>query len=101
MSESVMKVMGSRQASNRFGSVINLVQEGGTVKITRNGRDVAFIISPLVFEALGGEKKMLEVQEKAMEEKRKELKKALYDMQEQAEKNGLTQDILNDIINEK
>lgn len=94
-----MQMIGSRQASNRFGSLLNSVQTGEPVTITRNDRKTAVIISPIDFELLGGEKVLLERRSSYLEKQRKELLKSFDAMQEEAEKNGLTQEILDDIIN--
>lgn len=96
-----MQIMGSRQASNRFGSLLNTVQEGGITTITRNNNKVAVVLSVLDFKLLGGENLLLEMRKKYMEKQREELGKTIEKMQEEAEKNGLTQEILNDIINDK
>ena len=95
-----MQIVGSRQASNRFGSLLNTVQEGKTIKITRNNTEVAIIISPEDFKLLGGEEKMLKMRYDSMEEKRKKLGGTLKELREEANSTGLTQDILDDIINE-
>ena len=97
----MMQVIGSRQASNRFGSLINTVQEGNTIKITRNNTEVAVIISPDDFELLGGEEKILKIRYENMKKKRNKLGETLNKLRAEAEKNGLTQDILDDIINEQ
>jgi prevent-host-death family protein len=96
-----MQMIGSRQASNRFGSLLNNVQEGRATTITRNNKSVAVIISLLDFQLMGGEQLLLEMRAKYMEKQREALGETIKSMQDQAEKNGLTQDILNDIINDK
>ncbi len=96
-----MQIIGSRQASNRFGSLLNNVQEGDVTTITRNNKSVAVIISLLDFQLMGGEKVLLEMRAKHMEEQREELAKTIESMQNQAKENGLTQEILDDIINDK
>jgi len=96
-----MQIIGSRQASNRFGSLLNNVQEGTATTITRNNKSVAVIISLLDFQLMGGEKLLLEMRAKHMEEQREALAKTIESMQDQAEENGLTQEILDDIINDK
>lgn len=95
-----MQIVGSRQASNHFGSLINTVQNGNTVKITRNNTEVAIIISPADFELLGGEEKILQMRYEDMEKKRNKLGETLKELRAEAQKNGLTQEILDDIINE-
>lgn len=95
---STMQVIGSRQASNRFGSLLNSVQTGETVTITRNDRKTAVIISPIDFELLGGEKVLLERRSDYLEKERKKLGTIINSIREDAEKNGLTEEILNDII---
>lgn len=95
-----MQTIGSRQASNRFGNLINTVQKGNTVKITRNSSEVAIIISPLDFELLGGEEKMLQRRYESIEKQRNKLGNTLKDLRKEAKESGLTQEILNDIINE-
>jgi len=95
-----MQIVGSRQASNRFGTLLNTVQEGNTVKITRNNSEVAIIISPADFELLGGEEKMLQMRYNNIEEKRKKLGNTLKELREEAKNTGLTQEILDEIINE-
>jgi hypothetical protein len=62
---------------------------------------VAVIISLLDFQLMGGEQLLLEMRAKYMEKQREALGETIKSMQDQAEKNGLTQDILNDIINDK
>lgn len=94
-----MQVIGSRQASNRFGSLLNTVQDGNTVKITRNNAEVAIIISPIDFELLGGEEKMLKVRYDNIEEKRKKLGSTLKELRKEAKRKGLTQEVLDDIVN--
>jgi prevent-host-death family protein len=93
-----MQVIGSRQASNRFGSLLNTVQIGEPVTITRNNQKAAIMLSPLDFELLGGEKILSERRNKYLEQQKKELRASFDAMQEEAEKNGLTQEILDDII---
>ena len=98
---STMQMIGSRQASNRFGSLLNTVQVGEPVTITRNKQRAAIIISPLDFELLGGEKVLSERRTKYLAQQKKELASSFNAMQEEAEKNGLTQEILEKIIHEK
>jgi prevent-host-death family protein len=95
-----MEIVSLPQATNRFGSLLNTLQEGNPITITRKNRNVAILISPLDFQLLGGEKYLLEQRTKYLEQNRTELKKDLEAIQEEAEKNGLTQEILNDIIND-
>lgn len=93
-----MQVIGSREASNRFGSLLNKIQTGEPVTITRNNQKTAIIISPLDFELLGGEEVLLERRLGYLEKQRESLLKSFDDMQEKAEKNGLTEEILDDIL---
>ena len=98
---STMQMIGSRQASNRFGNLLNTVQEGKATTITRNNKEVAVIISLLDFQLLGGEQFLLERRASYMEKQRESLTKTIDEMRNQAEKNGLTPDILNDILNDQ
>lgn len=93
-----MQTIGSRQASNRFGNLLNTVQEGNAISITRNGNSVAVILSSLDFQLLGGEKYLLEMRAKYLEQRRKELEETIESIQEEAQKNGLTEEILSDIL---
>jgi len=95
-----MEIVTLPQATNRFGSLLNTLQEGSPITITKKDINVAILISPLDFQLLGGEKYLLEQRAKYLEQNRKQLKKDLETIQEEAEKNGLTQEILNDIIND-
>ncbi len=95
-----MQTIGARQASNRFGSLLNTVQTGETVTITRNDRETAVLISPTDFKLLGGEQVLLKRRSQHLEKKRQELLGSYDAMQKEAEKNGLNQDVLNSIIND-
>lgn len=68
-----MQTIGSRQASNTFGNLLDTVQQGEPVKVTRNRKDVAIVISIEDYELLGGEHLRLRKRAELMEQKKLDL----------------------------
>lgn len=68
-----MQTIGSRQASNTFGNLLDTVQQGETVKVTRNQKEVAVVLSVEDYELLGGERLRLLKRSEMLELKRQEL----------------------------
>lgn len=68
-----MKAIDSRQASNSFDNLLDIVQQGESVKITRTRKDVATVTSIEDYELLGGEHLLLRKRAELMERKRLEL----------------------------
>jgi len=68
-----MHTIGSRQASNTFGNLLDKVQYGDPVKVTRNNKDVAVVLSIEDYELLGGERLRLLKRTELLEQKRQEL----------------------------
>jgi len=68
-----MQTIGSRQASNTFGNLLDTVQQGEPVKVTRNHKEVAIVLSVEDFELLGGERLRLLKRSELLEAKRQEL----------------------------
>ena len=79
-----MKTLASREAKERFGALLDTVQNE-PVTILKNGRPTAVVISPDEYARLGGS--------------RERIYSLMDQMQEEAAANGLTQDMLSSIIN--
>lgn len=94
-----MQIINTHQASNQLRTLLNVIQEGNPITVTRDNRDVAILLSPHDFQLLGGEEKLNQLRVESMKKSREELKKAFNDMREEAQSNVLTQEILNDIVN--
>lgn len=100
----VMQIINTSQASNQLRTLLNVIQEGNTATVTRDSRSVAILLSPRDFQLLGGEEKLNQLRAESMQKNRKELKKAFNekafnDIREEAQANSLTQEILDDILN--
>lgn len=80
-----MKTLASREAKERFGALLNTVQNE-PVTILKNGQPTAVVLSPTEYARLGGS--------------RERIFSLMEQMQEEAASNGLTQDMLNAIIHE-
>lgn len=80
-----MQIIGSRQASNTFGNLLDTVQQGEPVKVTRNHKDVAVVLSVEDYELLGGEQTRLRKRSELLEQKRQallaELQKGIDDLE--------------------
>lgn len=96
-----MQSIGARQASNQFGTVLDKVWQGDPVKITRNKRDTAVILSVRDFEMLGGEAFLLRKRAEAMQQERQQLLASLDALRTEAEQSDLTEAVLEDILNDK
>lgn len=94
-----MQMIGSREASTRFGQLLNTVEKGNPIAVTRNSRKTAIMLSPEDFALLGGEARLLESKRKKMKESWENLEQLIDVMQSEAEANGLTDEVLDDIIN--
>jgi prevent-host-death family protein len=81
-----MKTLASREAKERFGALLDTVQNE-PVTILKNGRPTAVVISPDEYARLGGS--------------RERIFSLMDQMQEEAAANGLTQDMLSSIINDQ
>lgn len=82
-----MQTYPAKQAKNKFGEMIDNAQRE-PIKITRNNRPVAFVLSAKEYEELDAIRRANAL--------------ALLDsIQDDAENSGLTQDTLNDIVNEQ
>ena len=81
-----MKTLASREAKERFGALLDTVQSE-PVTILKNGRPTAIVMSPAEYARLGGS--------------RERIFSLLDQMQKEAAASGLTQDMLNTIINEQ
>ena len=96
-----MQSIGARQPSNQFGTVLDKVWQGEPVKITRNKRDTAIILSVRDFEMLGGEAFLIHKRAEAMQQERQQLLASLEALRSEAEQSGLTESVLEDILNDK
>lgn len=96
-----MQSIGARQASNQFGTMLDKVWRGEPFKITRNKRDTAVILSMRDFEMLGGETFLLHKRAEVMQQERQQLLASLNALRSEAEQNGLTENVLEDILNAK
>ena len=96
-----MQSIGARQASNQFGSVLDKVWQVNVHIITRNKRDTAVILSMRDFEMLGGEVFLLRRRAEAMQQERQQLLASLDALRSEAEQSGLTESVLEDILNDK
>lgn len=81
-----MKTLASREAKERFGALLDTVQNE-PVTILKNGRPTAVVISPDEYARLGGS--------------RERIVSLIDQMQTEAAATGLTPDVLNLIINEQ
>jgi len=68
-----MQTIGSRQASNTFRNLLDTVQQGEPVKVTRNQKEVAIVLSVEDYELLGGERLRLLKRSELLELKRQAL----------------------------
>lgn len=93
-----MQMMDTRQASEQLRVLLNVIQEGNTIAVTRDNREVAVLLSPRDFQLLGGEEKLNQLRTEAIQKNREELTQAFNAMRKEAQKNALTQEILDDII---
>lgn len=96
-----MQSIGARQASNQLGSVLDKVWQGEPFKITRNKRDTAVILSMRDFEMLDGEAFLLRRRAEAMQQERQQLLDSLDALRTEAEQSGLTESVLEAILNDK
>lgn len=80
-----MRTIASREAKDRFGALLDSVQNE-PVTILKNGRPTAIVLSPTEYARLGGS--------------RERIFSLVDQMQQEAKSNGLTQDILDDILND-
>ncbi len=94
-----MQIINTRQASYQFRTLLNTIQEGNAITVMRENREVAILLSPRDFQLLGGEEKLNQLRAEFITKNREELKKAFSDIREEAQKNGLTQEVLDDILN--
>ncbi len=85
-----MQIINTHQASNQLRTLLNVIQEGNTITVTRDSRNVAILLSPRDFQLLGGEEKLNQLRVESMKKNREELKKAFNDIREEAQANGLT-----------
>jgi len=81
-----MKTYASREAKNHFGSLLDDAQRE-PVTITRQGRPVAMVISTYDYAKLGGS--------------RVEFMNTINAIRDEAEVNGLTDEILESLLNEQ
>lgn len=81
-----MKTVASREAKSQFGQIMNTIPRE-PVQITKHGNPVAIIISPEEYEDMGGEKARLTA--------------LIRRTQREAKKNGLTAEILSELLHEK
>lgn len=90
-----MQTIGSRQASNTFGNLLDTVQQGEPVKVTRNRKDVAVVLSVEDYELLGGEQARLRKRTELLEQKRQallaELQKGIDDLDNGRHKEATTE----------
>jgi len=87
-----MQIINTHQASNQLRTLLNVIQEGNAITVTRDNRNVAI-------QLLGGEEKLNQLRVESMKKNREELKKAFNDIREEFQGNGLAQEILDDILN--
>ena len=80
-----MKTLGSREAKEGFGALIDTVQRE-PVTILKNGRPSAIMVSPEEYARMGGS--------------RQRITSLLDSLADEAEANGLTPDMLASITNE-
>lgn len=93
-----MQMIGSREASTRFGQLLSTVSKGTAITVTRNNQETAIMLSPEDFKLLGGEAQLLARKRKRMKDSWECIGQLMDEMADEAEKNGLTDEILKDII---
>ena len=81
-----MQQVASKDLKNRFGAVMKEAQKGA-VEITRRGEPVAILLSTELFESMGGNRARFRV--------------LVKEMQAEANANGLDDEALLAILNEK
>ncbi len=81
-----MKTIPAKQAKDQFGSLLEAAQRE-PVTITKQGRPAAVVISLDEYERMGGE--------------RARLKRVVSDLRQEAKENGLTEEIVQAIIDER
>lgn len=82
----MMKTIPAKQAKDQFGSLLETAQRE-PVTITKQGRPAAVVLSLDEYERMGGE--------------RARLKRVVSDLRQNAEESGLTEEILQTIIDER
>jgi len=80
-----MKTIPAKQAKDQFGSLLETAQRE-PVTITKQGRPAAVVISLDEYERMGGE--------------RARLKRVVSDLRQEAKESGLTEEIVQAIIDE-
>jgi prevent-host-death family protein len=117
-----IQTIGSREASNNFGRLLNTTVQGQPFIVTRNNHPEAVLIPLNYFELMGGEKLLFEKIAEDLQAKRERLIKITHDIQDEAKKkahykinnkqlsqkmdrlsdkavnNGMTSEILEDIF---
>ncbi len=86
MKSAKMRQVPATQAKDQLGSILSQVNTE-PVEITNRGKVVAVILSPSHYQDMGGDKARLRA--------------VIKDIQAQAKANGLTPEILSQLLNEK
>ena len=81
-----MRQIPATQAKDQFGNIISTIQRE-PVEITKRGQPVAIILSPAQFKEMGGD--------------RAHLRAVIKDIQAQAKANGLTPELLAELLNDE
>ena len=81
-----MRQIPATKAKDQLGSILSQVQTE-PVEITKRGKRIAIVLSPAQYENMGGD--------------RARLRALVKDIQSQAKANGLTPELLSEILNEE
>ena len=81
-----MQQIPATTAKDQFGEILTRVQTE-PIEITKRGKTVAIVLSPSQYQNMGGD--------------RARLRAVIKDIQAQARANGLTPEMLSELLNEK
>jgi len=93
-----IQTIGSREASNNFGRLLNTTVQGQPFIVTRNNHPEAVLIPLNYFELMGGEKLLFEKIAEDLQAKREQVIKITHDIQDEAERNGFKEEDLDQYL---
>lgn len=93
-----MQMIGSREASTRFGQLLSTVLSGTAVTVTRNNQETAIMLSPDDFQLLGGEKLLLKKKQEKLKESWERLSEVMDEIADEAKMSGFKEENLKDYL---